>query len=229
MGDYRNELQSALTQAEALRAENAALRMKLRAAGVDLSRAEPAPSPFDAPAETSPPRRSSRSLAAAGVAVVASLALAGYVTARSATRRAPEEPLTLPNLPEARGGAVTATTAPLPLPPTSVRLPATRSTPATITEVRDVFVMQQPIAIDSGSAMGLRWPRDTRVGLYVLHTSQAAQCSVGGLLLDAPTAAFVTEGTHRVRCQVGRMRHVWDVVVAARRVTFDTLHDVGSP
>ncbi len=228
MGDYRNELQSALTQAEALRAENAALRMKLRAAGVDIARAEPSSGPFEPPLDTPSLRRSSRPLAAAGIAVVASLALAGYVTARSATRRAPEEPLVLPNLPEVRERSA-VTPAPLPLPPTSVRLPVARSASETITEVRDMFIMQDPIAIDASRALGLRWPRDNRSGLYVLHTTQSAQCSVGGLLLEAPTAAFVTAGTHRVRCQVGRIRHVWDVAVAPRRVTFDTLHDVGSP
>lgn len=231
MGDYRNELQSALSQVEALRAENASLRMRLRAAGVaprtdglDGAEFEPPPVHDAAPA----PRATRRQRATVAVAITVSLAglgVASYAHTLRASRRAREERLSLPNLPEVRVGE---SPAPLPLPPTSVRISAPHAEPSVI-EVRDTWIPQPPVAVDGFRSLGLRWPSDSRLGLYVLHTTPASRCSVGGVIVDAPAPAFITAGTHRVRCQVGRVRHVWDVRIEGRRVTFDTLHDVGAP
>jgi hypothetical protein len=226
MGDYRNELQSALSQVEALRTENAALRMKLRAAG-SAPRIDELDVGFDPPpAEGAPLAHAARprwkvvalGLALAGLGVVAATTLVRTPRARG------EERLSLPDLPVEHGGEAPA---PLPVTPRAHLLPS-RQTPE-VTEVRDVWVQQEPIAVDPFRALGLRWPTDTRVGLYVLHTTPAAQCSVGGVILASPSSAFITEGTHRVRCQVGLLRHTWEVRIAARRVTFDTLHNVASP
>ncbi len=232
MGDYRNELQSALSQVEALRAENASLRMRLRAAGVaprtdglDGTEFDPPPVRDATPAQRPTPRQRV-SLALAIALPLVALGLASYVHTLRASRRAREERLSLPNLPEVRVGE---TPAPLPLPPTSVRVSSAQRAEPSVIEVQDTWIPQPTVAVDGFRSLGLRWPRDTRLGLYVLHTTPASRCSVGGVIVDAPAPAFITEGTHRVRCQVGRVRHVWDVRIEGRRVTFDTLHDVGSP
>ncbi len=231
MGDYRNELQSALSQVEALRAENASLRMRLRAAdaaqrtdGLDGVAFEPPPA-RDA-AALRPSRRQQATTALAVATSLAALGFAGYAHTLRAARRAREERLSLPNLPVVHVGE---SPTPLPLPPTSLRVVSPQRAEPSVIEVHDTWIPQAPVAIDAFGSLGLRWPRDTRLGLYVLHTTPAARCSVGGVIVDAPAPAFVTEGTHRVRCQVGRVRHVWDVRIEGRRVTFDTLHDVGSP
>jgi hypothetical protein len=154
--------------------------------------------------------------------VVACAALMAWVS----LGRAPvEERLLLPTLPEVPATAGPAR--PLPLPPTSVRLPSSRDE-AAVVEVREPveFPVTGPMA--PVNTQRLRWPPDTLQGLYVLHTLQAARCSVGGVLFDAPAAVFVTAGTHLVRCQVGNLRHVWEVTITRRGVTLDTGHNVGS-
>jgi hypothetical protein len=224
MGDYRNELQSALSQVEALRSENASLRLKLRA-----SQGTDAPPPVDgharpggAPSPNVAGSRRQRVLVGACV-VIGAVAVMTFVTLRGAPA---EERLLLPNLPEVPAAAGPAR--PLPLPPTSVRLPLSRDEQEVV-EVREPFEVPAPAAMAQLSSQRLRWPRDTLQGLYVLHTTQAARCSVGGVLFDAPSAVFVTAGAHTVRCQVGNLRHVWEVTIVGRGVTLDTRHDVGSP
>ncbi len=229
MGDYRNELQSALSQVEALRSENASLRLKLRGsqATETASSAVFAPvdghaRPTDAHSHQGAGSRRQRVLVGASI-VVACMALMAWVTLG---RPPPEERLLLPNLPEVPAAAGPAR--PLPLLPTSVRLPSSR-------DAQEVVEVREPVELPSSGALGpvngerLRWPRDRQQGLYVLHTTQAARCSVGGVLFDAPSAVFVTAGTHTVRCQVGNLRHVWEVAITGRGVTLDTGHNVGSP
>ena len=116
----------------------------------------------------------------------------------------------------------------LPLPPTSVRLPSSRDEQQVV-EVHETFELPSRTAMGRVTSERLRWPPDPLQGLYVLHTIQAARCNVGGVLFDAPSAVFVTAGPHTVRCQVGNIRHVWEVTITARGVTLDTGHNVGSP
>lgn len=227
MGDYRNELQSALSQVEALRMENAALRMKLSAAGsaapVDDHDARFDPPPAEDGRLAQHAARPRWKVVALGL-VIASVGVLAATTLVRTPRARGEERLSLPDLPVEHGGEPPAS---LPVTPRAHVLPS-RHAPE-VTEVQDVWVPQDPIAVDPFRALGLRWPPDPRVGLYVLHTTPASQCSVGGVIVSSPSSAFITEGTHRVRCQVGHIRHTWDVRIAAHRVTFDTLHNVASP
>lgn len=235
MGDYRNELQSALSQVEALRAENASLRVKLRVSqttGAPTPGEFPpldGPAPGEAPSQTAsgpsaraPSTRRQRVIVGASV-VAACAALMAFVS----TRRGPaEERLLLPNLPEVPSAGGPAS--PLPLLPTSVRLTPSRDE-AQIVEVYDDVPFSLHVGMGPVNHDRLRWPADTRQGLYVLHTMIPARCSVGGVLFDAPSAVFVTAGSHTVRCQVGNVRHVWTVTITGRGITLDTQHAFRAP
>lgn len=224
MADYRDEFRSALTQLEALRAENAALRARLRqhespqrSAGVaddTSSAASPPPTPAE------PPQRARVRL---GAAIVVTTVAGLLAAARVSSPR--EERLLLPNLPEVPVAA--GPTAPLPLPATTVRLPDRDA--ARVTEVLGPPLRTAPVAIDNLRTPSLRWPADRDVGLYVLHTAEPAHCSVGGVMFDSPGAVFVSAGEHPVRCLLGRTRHIWVIPIEARRVTFDTQHPLRSP
>ncbi len=224
MADYRDEFRSALSQLDALRAENAALRARLRQHESPLRPSGPDDAPSIAPLPPTPTEAPQRTRVMLGAAIVA-VTVAGLVAAaRVASPR--EERLLLPNLPEVPVAA--GPTAPLPLPATTVRLPD-RGDAARVTEVADAPLHTAPVAVDNLRAPSLRWPADRDLGLYVLHTAEPAHCTVGGVMFDSPGVVFLSAGEHQVRCLLGRTRHIWVIPIEARRVTFDTQHPLRSP
>lgn len=221
MGDYRNELQSALSQVEALRAENAALRAKLRppsATGAD----DPAfPLPDDVPRPRRPFTRQVI-VGAVGVALVGAYALLAV------PRRDPlDTPLRMPDAPTVPVASPPA--AALPMPPTTVRLPEPHRSGAEPLPLVDEGAMPiSPATVHTSDryGRGVRWA-DPSKGLYVLTTVPEAQCTVGGVLFATPRPVLLGPGVYPVHCEVGRVRQTWQVQVAARQVTFDLDHRLG--
>ena len=223
MGDYRNELQSALSQVEALRTENASLRAKLRPnAAPAASREDPG---FALPEGAPSPRRSFARQALVGAL---GCLLIGAYTLLTMPRRGPQDaPLRMPDAPLVP--VVADPAHPLPMPPTSVRLPE-RSRPEgpSLPVIDEGPLALPPSVVDSTDRYGrrVRWS-DPRKGLYVLSTVPESECSIGGILFQTPRPVFVGPGVYPVRCEVGRTRQTWQVQIAARQVTFDIEHHLG--
>lgn len=223
MGDYRNELQSALSQVEALRAENASLRAKLRphaapAAGQD--------DPGFALPDAAPRPRSSlaRQLLVGGIGCV----LIGAYTLLTMPRRGPSEvPLRMPDAPAVP--VVADRAHPLPMPPTTVRLPERPKPEGAAAALIDEDALPvPPSTVQTADPFGrqVRWSDPTK-GLYVLTTVPDSECTIGGVLFQTPRPVFVGPGVYPVRCEVGHTRQTWQVRIAARQVTFDLEHHLG--
>jgi len=222
MGDYRDELQSALAQIEALRTENAALRAKVHPPSTTSPQGDAAPqnpfSPSSAPASFT-----IQKILAVFVTSVA------FITLSSLARRlweTPEPPLRMPNVPSVSSSRVTPN---LPILPTTIRLPEATNVPTRTVDVVDERGSTiQPVRIypSAGFASSVHWQDPTR-GLYVLTTLPDAECSVGGVRFTTPRPVFLEPGVYTVRCEVGHARHLWSVRIAARQVTFDLEHRIG--
>jgi len=223
MGDYRNELQSALSQVEALRAENASLRARLRPnAAPAADREDPG---FALSEGAARPRRS-----LARQALVGSFGclLIGAYALLTMPRRAPlEVPLRMPDAPAVP--VVADSTHPLPMPPTTVRLPERPKPEGTaIALVDEGTPPVPPSTVQTVDPFGrqVRWSDPTK-GLYVLTTVPESECTIGGVLFQTPRPVFVGPGVYPVRCEVGHTRQSWQVRIAARQVTFDLEHRLG--
>lgn len=223
MGDYRNELQSALSQVEALRAENASLRAKLR------PQAAPVAGPED-PAFARPEGPVAPRHPFARQALVGALGclLIGAYTLLTMPRRTPAEaPLRMPDAPAVP--VVADPAHPLPMPPTTVRLPERPKPEGTAAAlIEEAALPIPPSTVQTADPFGrqLRWSDPTK-GLYVLTTVPESECTIGGVLFQTPRPVFVGPGVYPVRCEVGRTRQTWQVRIAARQVTFDLEHHLG--
>lgn len=222
MGDYRNELQSALSQVEALRAENASLRAKLRPdAAPTAGREDPGAA---LPDEAPPPRRSFARQALVGALVCA---LVGVYTLLTGPQRRPSDaPLRMPDAPAVP--VVADPAHPLPMPPTTVRLPERPKPEGTAALIDEAALPIPPSTVQAAGPFGrqVRWSDPTK-GLYVLTTVPESECTIGGVLFQTPRPVFVGPGVYPVRCEVGRTRQTWQVQIAARQVTFDIEHHLG--
>ena len=223
MGDYRNELQSALAQLEALRVENASLRARLRPGAASPAREDSDPG-LPRPAVTAAPPP--RSLARQALALTAGCVLvAAALTLARPRHPPPEVPLRMPDAPAV---PVVGPAGPLPMPPTTVRLPERPRPPGgAVEDVEEHGLTLQPSHLQP--AVGFdraRW-QDVSRGLYVLTTVPDAECSVGGVRFASPRPVFLEPGEYTVRCEAGPTRQRWSVRVAANLVTFDLEHRIG--
>jgi hypothetical protein len=222
MGDYRNDLQSALAQIEALRAENAALRARARQPLPDVT--ADAAVTADASVTAAPaPRRPAARLA---LKLGGGVALVGTVLSVFTPAPPADPPL---RMPYTAAVPVRGPAAPLPMPPTTVRLPERPPSPAGPLDVFNEITGPIPPASVHWSVRAQHfqhWP-DARRGLYVVTTVPDAECTVGGVRFQTPRPVFLEPGAFTVRCEAGRSVQSWNVRIESRQVTFDLGHRIG--
>jgi hypothetical protein len=222
MGDYRNELQSALAQVEALRAENAALRARGITGGEPHTANERAATPAT-PSLANAPRKTRVTAVAMGLVLIS-----GVVAAFYQMRTPHTEHLSFRDAPVVPAPAEPPQ--PLPMPairPTS-SAPSYAAPPSVDRSLTDQMiegVLATPVEVHAPT---LRWSRrNARSGLLVLTTVPEAECSVGGVIVRTPYAVSLPPGLHVVHCTAGDRRSNWRVRVEANHVTFDTEHIIG--
>lgn len=228
MGDYRNELQGALSQVEALRAENAALKLRLRAlsdgrgdAAQDFG--EPPP-PVVTGAVSRKPVPRGLVVAAMGLVVVGAFGMVVGLRARR-THRAEPDVMMLPNAPtvpvESAPGA-------LPMPPTRVTLPERRAPGDVVQEVDERGHVIEPLTVAESPRNAL-YALHARgnMGLLVLTTAPEAECTAGGVMFRTPRPVYLEPGVYEVRCRAGNVAHTWNARIETGRITVDLEHRIG--
>lgn len=228
MGDYRNELQGALSQVEALRAENAALKLRLRAQGDGRSDsvaelAEPPP-PVVMGAVPRKPVPRGLIVAATGLVVVGAFGMVVGLRSRRLQRAEPDV-MMLPN-----GPTVPVEGAPerLPMPPTRVTLPERRAPGDSVQEVDERGYPVEPLNVVASPRNALYALHGRgNVGMLVLTTAPEAECTAGGVMFRTPRPVYLEPGTYAVRCRAGSVAHTWNVRIETGRITVDLEHRIG--